>query len=62
MAKLKKGVYYSTCSKKKYAKLTAELRAKAARMAKESDEQELAAYYAIQEIRKNRALSKLKQY
>ena len=60
MAKLKKGTYYPTCSEAKHAKLTANLRAKAAKMAKESDEQELAAYYAIQEIRKNRALSKLK--
>lgn len=60
MAKIKKGTYHSTCSEAEYAKLTANLRAKASKMAKESDEQERAAYYAIQESIKNRALSKLK--
>lgn len=57
MVKLKKGVYHQTCSEAKHAKLNASLRVKAAKMVKESDERQLAAYYMIQEIRKDRALS-----
>jgi hypothetical protein len=63
MAKIKKGTYKAKEGVENtaaYRKMIGKLRADAAKMAKESDDAERAAYYAIQEIRKNRALRNLK--
>ena len=61
MVKLKKGEYRTSGKPSaKHRRFVSELNYQASQIAKESDEQQLAAYYAIQEIRKNRALSKLK--
>lgn len=63
MAKIKKGTYKAKPGVEKtaaYRKMICKLRADAAEMNKESDRKERAAYYAIQEIRKQRALEGLK--
>ena len=58
--KLRKGTEYRGEDTPAARRAVAKLNAKGIAMAKESEEQERAAFYAIQEIRKNRALEKLK--